>query len=39
MDSGSAIEFDHPFKLLSSSDSDTEITSTSHFAAMVRATG
>jgi ATP-binding cassette subfamily C (CFTR/MRP) protein 4 len=37
MDSGRLAEFDHPFKLLTMKDSDTEITNDGYFAKMVKA--
>ena len=45
MDQGRATEFDHPFKLLTNDDADTEITKTNedgtdgHFAKMLKAGG
>ena len=39
MNLGKGEEYDHPFKLLTNSDSDTHITKTGHFAKMVKATG
>lgn len=45
MDSGRAKEFDHPFRLLTNSESDTSITKTNedgtegYFAKMVKSTG
>lgn len=39
MDAGKNREFDHPFKLLVNDEADTEITSHSLFAEMIKATG
>ena len=40
MSGGSATEFDHPFKLLTLNDSDTEITNKDgYFSKMIFATG
>jgi ATP-binding cassette subfamily C (CFTR/MRP) protein 4 len=39
MDAGKNKEFDHPFKLLVNDEADTEITSHSLFAEMIKATG
>lgn len=39
MADGQGEEYDHPFKLLTQSDDDTEITSDGFFAKMVEATG
>ena len=37
LDQGRVIEYDHPFKLLTQKDSDTEITSEGFFALMIKA--
>lgn len=37
MEKGRVAEYDHPFKLLTLKDTDTEITSDGHFAKMVKA--
>lgn len=37
MDKGRLVEYDHPFKLLTQKDTDTEITSKGSFAQMVQA--
>jgi len=37
MDKGKVAEYDHPFKLLTLKDTDTEITSEGYFAKMVKA--
>ena len=39
MDGGYGKEYDHPFKLLTNEDTDSEITRDGFFAKMVRATG
>jgi len=39
MDKGYAMEFDHPFKLLTNDDEDQSITNEGYFSKMVKATG